>query len=503
MSRRRWRKPRRDPSWRSRERRPHRERSSRPVVERPPAGVLTFLGAAGCVTGSRFLLDGPKARVLVDCGLFQGQKELRLRNREPFPVPPRTIDAVVLTHAHLDHTGYVPALVRNGFRGRIFATGGTVELSRIVLPDSGRLQEDEARHANRHRYSKHSPALPLYTEGDAYRALDRFERVPYDTKVDVAPGFDVRFRRAGHILGAASAYVTLDGEGTIAFSGDLGRPEHPILRGPEPMGPADHVVVESTYGDRAHNDGGAIDVFCDAIVRTAERRGVVVIPAFAVDRTEVVLYHLKVLMEAGRIPRLPVYVDSPMALEALAVYRHAIATKSADVHEWLYGAPDPFDVGRIVEARDVEASKAIDHMNDPCVIVSASGMATGGRVLHHLAHRLPSARNSVLLVGFQAAGTRGRLLADGATALKMLGRYIPVRAEIVDIPAFSVHADATELIGWLATAPKRPSGCYVVHGEPTAAAAMRDRISSELDWVAAVASYRERIRLDAVTNGPF
>ena len=447
-------------------------------------------------------MDGPKARVLVDCGLFQGQKELRLRNREPFGVPARTIDAVVVTHAHLDHTGYLPALVRDGFRGPIFATGGTVELSRIVLPDSGRLQEDEARHANRHRYSKHSPALPLYTEGDAYRALDRFERVPTDTNVDIAAGFGVRFRRAGHILGAASAYVTLDDEGTIAFSGDLGRPEHPILRAPEPMGPADHVVVESTYGDRAHSDAGAIDTFCDAIARTAERRGVVIIPAFAVDRTEVVLYHLKMLMEAGRIPNLPVYVDSPMALDALAVYRQAIASKSPDVHDWLYGAPDPFHVGRITEARDVEASKAINQKNDPCVIVSASGMATGGRVLHHLAHRLPSARTTVLLVGYQAAGTRGRLLAEGATALKMLGRYIPVRAEIVDVPAFSVHADASEVVGWLATAPKPPTACYVVHGEPVAADAMRDRIASELGWVTTVASYRERVRLDLPRNGP-
>jgi metallo-beta-lactamase family protein len=477
-------------TWRDRE-----PRRSSWRVDRPPSGVITFLGGAGTVTGSKFLIDGPRSRVLVDCGLFQGRKHLRLQNREPFPVPPRSIDAVLITHAHLDHVGYLPALVRNGFHGRVYATRGTAALARIVLPDSARLQEDEARHANRKGYSKHAPASPLYTERDAYRALDVFHHVRWGETVEVAPGFEATFRRAGHILGSSTIYLDLAGEGTIAFSGDLGRPVHPVLAPPEPLQPADHVVVESTYGDRAHDDVGSQDVLRDAIVRTVERGGVVVMPAFAVDRTEVILHHLRTLQLEGAIPEVPIYVDSPMALDALRVYQRAITERWDDIRPEVDGATEILEPRHTFEARDVDASKLINDVTDPCIIVSASGMATGGRVVHHLARRLPDPRNTVVLPGFQAPGTRGRDLKDGADAIKMLGRYTPVRAEIVDLPAFSVHADAEELLGWLSTSSSPPRSTFVVHGEPASAATLRDRIARELRWVAAIPSAGERVRL--------
>ena len=457
---------------------------------------MTFAGGASTVTGSKFLIDGPRYRILVDCGLFQGLKELRLRNREPFTVPPASIDAVLLTHAHIDHCGYLPALVRNGFRGSVYATYGTKQLCRIVLPDAARLQEEEASHANRMGYSKHAPALPLYTERDAKAALKRFESVSYGVTIDVGRGVRAEFRRAGHILGSASIVVSFDDGRSVLFSGDLGRPEHPILRGPEPPAHADHIVVESTYGDRSHDDASSLDRFRDAIVRTVERGGVVVIPAFAVDRTEVLLYHLRRLVTAGEVPRLPVYVDSPMALSALDVYRRAINEDAADVRTDLERGVDLFDPGELIEVRSVQASKAVNDVRDPCIIVSASGMATGGRVLHHLTHRLPDPKNTVMLVGFQTAGTRGRSLRDGATAVKMLGRYVPVRAEVVDVGGFSVHADADEVIAWLKSAKQPPVTSYVVHGEAAASAMMRDRMVRELGWTAAVPGHLERVRLD-------
>ena len=465
---------------------------------RPTVPLLRFLGATGTVTGSRFLVDTPRARVLVDCGLFQGLKALRERNWATFPVEPASIDAIVLTHAHLDHSGYIPALARNGFVGSIFATDGTYELSRIVLPDSGHLQEEDAAYANRKGYSKHTPALPLYTEDDAQRVLQRFVAVRFETPQEVAPGIRATFRRAGHILGSSTVALELDGTRRrwIAFSGDLGRPHHPILRPPAPLAAADVVLVESTYGDRHHEDVESLQRFESAIVRTAERGGVIVIPSFAVDRTEVVLYHLRQLTRAGRIPSLDVYVDSPMALATLATYRRALDTDSEEVNPALRGAGDPFDPGRLIEARQVEESMAINARRGPAIIISASGMATGGRVLHHLANRLPDERNTVILVGFQAEGTRGRSLLDGARAVKMLGRYVAVRAEIVNVPAFSVHADQDELLGWLRSAPRAPDTAFVIHGEPSAAAALHTAIEKDLGWTAAVPRYLEQVRLD-------
>ncbi|MFN8645047.1 MAG: MBL fold metallo-hydrolase, partial [Candidatus Binatia bacterium] len=448
------------------------------------------------VTGSRFLVETAGVRVLVECGLFQGLKELRLRNWQEFPVPPASIDAVVVTHAHLDHSGYLPALARLGFRGPVFATADTVALSRIVLPDSGRVQEEDATYAARAGYSKHTPPLPLYTEADAQRVLRQFEAVAFGQSVEVAAGVRVAFAPAGHILGSAHVTLTLAGTParTIAFSGDVGRPQHPILRAPAPPAAADVMVIESTYGDRRHEDEASMTAFASALRRTAERRGVAVIPSFAVDRTEVVLFHIRQLIRDGRVPPVPVYVDSPMALAALAVYRAAIAAGRDDVEPALRG--DPFDPGDLHEAHTLVQSRAINAVRGPAVITSASGMASGGRVLHHLANRLDDPRNSVVLVGFQAAGTRGRSLLNGATALKMHGRYVPVRAEVVNVPAFSVHADADELIAWLRGAPRPPRTTYVVHGEPPAAAALEAAIGARLGWTAVTPRYLETVRLD-------
>jgi metallo-beta-lactamase family protein len=465
---------------------------------RPTVPILRFLGATGTVTGSRFLLETAEARVLVDCGLYQGLKPLRLRNWSPFPVDPATIDAVALTHAHVDHSGYLPALVRNGFCGPIFATSGTQALAEIVLPDCAHLQEEDAGYANRKGYSKHTPALPLYTSRDAEAALAQFRAAAFDMPTRIAPGISATLARAGHILGSAMVALTVEGQRprTVVFSGDLGRPQHPILLPPADPPAADVILIESTYGDRLHEDVASLEQFEAAIVRTAGRNGTVVIPSFAVDRTEVVLLHLRRAMRAGRIPTLPVYVDSPMALAALAVYRRALAAGGAEIRPDLAGDGDPFDPGQLIEARTVRDSMAINEAQGPKIIVSASGMASGGRVLHHLAHHLPDERSSVLLAGFQAAGTRGRSLADGARELKLLGRYVGVRAEVVSVPAFSVHADAAELVAWLRRAPRPPETTFVVHGEPAAATALHDAIERELGWTAAVPRYLEQVRID-------
>lgn len=464
--------------------------------------TLTFAGAAGTVTGSRFLVETSKARVLVDCGLFQGLKSLRLRNWEPFPVDPATVDAVVLTHAHIDHSGFLPGLGARGFDGSIHCSEGTEALCRIVLPDSGHLQEEEAAYANRKGYSKHRPARPLYTEADAKAVLRQFVVAPPagSGPVEVAEGVSVEFRRAGHILGATSVLLRIAdgavGERTLLVSGDLGRREHPLLLGPEPLPAADTVLVESTYGDRDHDAGDGPGCLAEAINATARRGGVVVIPSFAVDRTEVLLYHLRRLVADGAVPDLPVFVDSPMACSALEVYRRAVRERWPEIRPELAGDDDLFDPGQLREVRDVEQSKKLHAMRYPCIIISASGMATGGRVLHHLANRLGDRRNTVILAGYQAAGTRGRRLLDGDRQLKLLGRYVPVRAEIVDLPAFSVHADRGELLDWLSTAPAPPDTLYVVHGEASAAAALQEQVATRLGWTAVVAADGEHVRLD-------
>lgn len=458
--------------------------------------ILTFLGAAGTVTGSRFLVESGGARVLVDCGMFQGRSDIRARNWEPFPVDPASIDAVVLTHAHVDHCGYLPALARDGFAGPVVCSAATSELVPIMLRDAAHLQEEEASYAQRKGYSKHRPPKPLYTADDAEAAVGLLRAVDFDVRHPLPGGAQVRLRPAGHILGSATAELDL-GERAVLFTGDLGRANHPILRPPQPPGDADVVITESTYGGRLHADlDEGLELLAGVVRRTAARGGSIVIPSFAVDRTEVVLLALARLVHEDRIPRLPIYADSPMALAVLDVYRKAMAGGSDEVRPGPW-PDDPFDeAGDLREVPTPDGSRALHDLPFPAVILSASGMASGGRVLHHLARRLPDPRNAVVLVGFQAPGTRGDVLASGAQTVKLLGRYVAVRAEVLALRCFSVHADEDELLAWLGEAPHAPDVAYVVHGEPDAAAVVRERVSHELGWPAVVPRHGERVRVD-------
>ncbi|MGO4257978.1 MBL fold metallo-hydrolase RNA specificity domain-containing protein [Marmoricola sp. RAF53] len=452
---------------------------------------LTFLGAAGTVTGSRFLIDGSGSRVLVDAGLYQGVRELRRRNWSDFPVAPGSVDAVLLTHAHLDHCGYLPRLVRGGFAGPIHCTPYTAALAEVVLRDSAHLQEEDAAFANKAGYSRHSPALPLYDTADVTETIRLFRPVVYDQEVAAAPGVVARFLPAGHILGSATVHVAVDG-GSAHFSGDLGRPFHPLLQPPAAPLASGALVVESTYGDRVHEEPDDA-VLAGAITRTVGRGGSVLIPAFAVDRTELVLLRLRALRESGRIPEVPIYVDSPMALTTLDIYRKATREPGSGMRTGLASAQ--FEPGDLHLVHDALGSARINNPACPSVIVSASGMASGGRVVHHLREQLPDRRNTVVLTGYQAIGTRGRQLLDGARVLKMHGRYVPVRAEIVQDSTFSVHADAGELIAWIASAPEPPRTVYVVHGEADASAHLARRIEQELGLCAVVPRLGERVLL--------
>ena len=453
--------------------------------------TLTFLGAAGTVTGSKLLVESSSGQLLVDCGLFQGGGELRRKNWEPLPLSAASVAEVALTHAHLDHCGFLPRLVADGFAGPVYATEATVALAGIVLRDSAHLQEEDAAAAAAHGGSKHAVPLPLYTVRDVERMLHQFVPVDFHTVVD-GTAARLTFVPAGHILGAASVVVETAGGGSLLVSGDLGRGTHPLLRAPVPAPGARAIVVESTYGNRTHPepDDWAL---ADVIRRTAARGGSVIIPAFAVDRTEVILMALHRLTQAGDIPSLPVYVDSPMALAALEVYRKAIA--SGDETLRVLSPGDPFDPGQLHEVSDADESRRLNQPREPSILISASGMATGGRVVHHLAQLLPDRRNAVALVGYQALGTRGRDLAEGARALKMLGHYVPVHAEVVSLPQYSIHADADEILRWLASAPYPPEVVYVAHGEPAAAAALAERISADLGWLAVVPRQGERVVL--------
>jgi len=446
------------------------------------ADTLTFLGGAGTVTGSKFLLRTGSTTMLVDAGLFQGLKQLRLRNWAAFPLPPPELDGVVLTHAHLDHCGYLPALARDGLACPVLATPSTLELATLVLRDSAALQEEDAAYARRGGWSKHASPQPLYDRGDVARLDPLLTPTEFGETAHIGPT-EVTLTPAGHILGSAVVRVTTPTT-RVVVSGDLGRPSHPLLVAPGRRPDADVVLVESTYGNRRHATDPA-EQLADALGRCLRRGGVAVIPAFAVDRTEVLLLTLRRLMADGRVPQVPVFVDSPMALAALQVYRDAVARGDADVrpHRRMNRA---FDPGDLREVHDADESRAINDPGFPCIIVSASGMATGGRVVHHLKHRLPDPSAMVLLVGFQAAGTRGRSLLEGARHLRMHGRMVPVRAEVVGVDGFSVHADSDGLLAWLASAPA-PRMVHVVHGEPSASQALADRITAELGWSAAVA----------------
>jgi len=463
-----------------------------PAAQRTTTAALTFLGGAGTVTGSKTLVEHGTERVLVDCGLFQGDHDLRRRNWEGLGVPAAGIRTVLLSHAHLDHCGYVPRLCGEGFTGQVHATPTTLELVEVVLRDSAHLMEEEARHAGSRGWSRHASPRPLYDRNDAERAISRLTGVPFDQRTRVARGISATWRPAGHILGSATVQVDLEDGPSVLFSGDLGRDVHPLLRPPAPPAAADVVVVESTYGNRSHAERDP-QRLADIINRTVGRGGSVLIPAFAVDRTEVLLCALKDLLEAGAIPQLPVFVDSPMALRALGIYNEAVARQDADVRPV---GSDPFDLAHLQALTTVQRSMSVNSPQFPCIVISASGMASGGRVLHHLRHQLPDPRNTVVLVGFQAAGTRGRALQEGARAVKIHGRFVPVRAEIADLAEYSVHADADDVLAWLSSMRSAPQLCLVTHGEPDAAGALRDRIQDELGWLAVTPHQGERLLID-------
>jgi metallo-beta-lactamase family protein len=455
---------------------------------------LTFLGAAGTVTGSKYLLDLGTHRVLVDAGLFQGLKELRERNWRPFPIRADAIDAIVLTHAHLDHCGYLPRLVAQGFKGRVFCTPGTRDLCSLVLPDSAHLQEEDARDANKQGYSKHAPALPLYTSEDAARALTLLQPVGYERPMPVVPGVHVEFLNAGHLLGSAYARVGLPDGRTILFGGDLGRYSRPVLPDPSPVDGADVLLVESTYGDRAHlpDDGGAR--LAGIIQETAASGGKLVVPAFAIGRVGEMLYWLKHLEEANRIPVLPVFVDSPMAGKALQFYANRPEELDADMRPLARGLR-AFATERLTVVASTQQSIELVASRKPSIVISSSGMATGGRVIHHLEAVLPSPKNTVLFVGYQAVGTRGRQLVDGAKTIRMKGHDVPVNARVEKLDSMSAHADAGEILRWLSGFSKAPSTTYLVHGEPPALDALRARIQSERQWTVHVPKYEERVEI--------
>jgi metallo-beta-lactamase family protein len=455
---------------------------------------ITFLGAARTVTGSRHLLEVNGRHILVDCGLFQGLKDLRLRNWEDFPIRPSAIDAVVLTHAHLDHVGYLPRLVSQGYRGRVFCTAGTQDLTRLVLPDSARIQEEDARQANRHGYSKHNPALPLYTEVDAQRALTQLQPIGYQRPIEIVPGVSIEFAVAGHLLGSAYVVARIAAGPTVLFGGDLGRYSRPIL--PDPVDPvaADVVLLESTYGDRDHplDDDGV--TLARVVRETAARGGKVIVPAFAIGRVEEVLYWLRRLEREQRIPVLPVYVDSPMATDALRHYSARVSELDADMRPAQKGI-SMFATTHFQAVASVQQSKELTASSRPAVVISASGMATGGRVLHHMAAALPDARNTILFVGFQAAGTRGRALIEGAREVRIHGHDIPVRAAIVKLNGMSAHADRGEILRWLGAAPSRPGRLCLVHGEPAPMDALKALVADRLGWEAYTPAHGEKIQI--------
>ena len=452
---------------------------------------LQFLGATGTVTGSKYLLQESASRLLVDCGLFQGYKQLRLRNWARPPFDPATLNAAVLTHAHLDHSGSLPRLVKAGYGGPVHCTSGTYDLCRLLLPDSGRLQEEEAELANRHGWSRHQPALPLYTEADAVAALERFEVHGFDEEFEAAPGLRVSFLPAGHILGAAMVQVR-SGARTVLFSGDLGRPNDPIMRPPASVARADVLVVESTYGNRAHDPVDPQQRLGEVIARTIQRDGVVVIPSFAVGRTQSLLWAIHRLKATRVLPgELPVFLNSPMAVDATAIYRRHRAEHRLSPEE----CQAMCHAARFVNT--VEESKRLNERRGPMVIIAGSGMASGGRVVHHLKAFAPDPRNTILFAGFQAGGTRGAAILEGAEAVKIHGQYVPVRAEVERIDNLSSHADAQEILAWLGGFTAPPARTFVTHGEPAAADALRQRIEEQLHWRCEVPDYRDTVTLGA------
>lgn len=460
--------------------------------------TLQFLGAAGTVTGSKYLLEAGGERLMIDCGLFQGEKELRLRNWNPLPVEPSTIQWVVLTHAHLDHTGYLPRLVKDGFRGRILATPATVDLARLILPDSGHLQEEDAEYANYKGFSKHKPALPLYTYDEAVTSLESFQPVDDSKPLELSPRFTLRFYRAGHILGARSIEVTVRENGStrkVLFSGDLGRYRQLIIREPAVPDGADYLLVESTYGDRLHPTDDYRARLANIVEATAARGGTVLIPSFAVGRTQELLYVIRDLMEQGKMHSVPVHVDSPMAIDVTDIYRRHQDDHNLETTALESRGVRPFSPPNVHFDRTREESVALNNIRFPMIIISASGMATGGRVVHHLERCLPDHRNTVLFVGFQGAGTRGRIIQSGAESVKMHGHQVSVRARIETFENLSAHGDYGEILRWMGGFSKAPRKTFLVHGEAHAAESLREKIAQQLRWDASVAAHLQKVSL--------
>lgn len=460
---------------------------------------LTFLGAAGSVTGSKYLLEAAGKKLLVDCGLFQGTEDLKERNWNPLPVDPKTIDYLVLTHAHLDHTGWLPVLVRDGYKKTIFANPATIELVGILLKDSGHLQEEETEDAQKHKWSKHVQPRALYTSEDIDPVLRLLKPMPRSGGFDISPEFHVESYDAGHILGSSSLELTITENGkksVVVFSGDVGRYDQPILNDPKTptAKQVDVLLCESTYGDREHQAGDALQLLGDIVNRVVKRGGSIVIPAFAVGRTQTFMYYLRQLEDLQRIPKVPVYVDSPMALSATDLYLKYKEDHDVEFALEEKNGGDPLNVHEFHLARSVEESKQINNVKT-CIIISASGMVTGGRVLHHLAHRLGEARNCVILAGFQAQGTRGRALEEGAKSLNLFGQAVPVLAEIVEMGQFSAHAGKSELLRWLTALQAPPKQVYLTHGEPAAAQSLQQAITQNFHWKAAVARYLDTVEI--------
>ncbi len=463
----------------------------------PSTVILQCLGGVGTVTGSKYLLAAGGRRVLLDCGLFQGLKALRLRNWEAPAFDPRSLDAVVLSHAHIDHCGYLPLVVRHGFHGPVYCTPATASLLQIVLPDAAHLQEEDAAFANRHRFSKHDPALPLYTREDAEQALKLLQPQMYQAQFEAAPGLNVTFRRAGHILGSASIDVEIREESSrrLVYSGDLGRWGRPMLRNPEFVPSADVLLIESTYGDRVHDTADANAGLARIINAAVARRGPVMVPAFAVGRTQELIWRIRELEDTGPIPHLPVFIDSPMATDVTAIFCHHPEDHDIDMQTLMDEQRCPLCCKPYHLTRSVDESKALNQQAGTFILIAGSGMATGGRVVHHLRQRLSDDKTTVLLVGFQAAGTRGRSLQDGTKTLRMHGQDIPVHAHIEVLHGLSAHSDRNELLQWISGFEQTPQRIYVVHGEPSAAEALAASIRERWRSDVRVAQDRESIRL--------
>lgn len=455
--------------------------------------ALTFLGAAETVTGSRHLLESDRARVLLDCGLFQGLKALRARNWEAPPLDVARLDAVVLSHAHIDHSGYLPRLVRAGYTGPVYCTPATADLLHVMLPDAAHLQEEEAAFANRHGTSRHAPALPLFTADDAARTVRQLRTADFGASFAPGPGVEARFTHSGHILGAGLVECRLGGR-LVVFSGDLGRYDVPIMRDPDPVGAADVLLLESTYGDRLHEEDDRRERLIGAVRRAADERGWLLIPAFAVGRAQEVLFDLRHLEEADRIPSLPVFLDSPMAIEALRIYARHVEEQDEALRRDIAAGTKPYAPRRFEVTKTVAESKRLNDAAAPGIILAGSGMATGGRILHHFRRLLPDPRTTVLFVGYQAAGTRGRLLRDGAREIRMFGEMVPVRATILASDAYSAHADRGEILRWLDGFRHPPGMTYLVHGEPRAAEALRDEVAGR-GWTVAIARDGQRVEI--------